>query len=305
MNGMPSASAKQPSAAESSRGYHRVAVFDDCERKYGFRYGMHLEAKRMAPAPALGSLLHIALMHHYRARAGRDAEDPIEAMQNAPARIVHQFAKALSIWESYLPWAAEADKAIEILDVEREFAARINGRLITTRLDLVVAMHIDREHRVIAIDHKSTSAPLAVEIRRQGDTGQLALEDAIGRAVLPSTYGLPYGGTWVNAISTTGADPVADRGPVHIEPEWSRAVRASLGIKLGRLEWVEMRPEWNLQAGVFNLPVSPDACKGRFANGQCDYFRLCREGPSVLFSARSGFEVHVDEVTEMREGSGV
>ena len=113
------------SAGESSFGYHRAATLQLCQRRYAFRYGLRLEPHRTADAPALGSLLHIAMMHHYRRLAGFDALEPIEAMRQAPSRIAHQFARAQEVWPRYVEWAHTEDANFKVLDVEREYSAKV------------------------------------------------------------------------------------------------------------------------------------------------------------------------------------
>ena len=287
------------SAAESSRGYHRVTTWDACARRYGFRYGLRLEAQRGADAPARGSLLHLALMHHYRALGGFDAEDPIEAMRCAPARIAHQYDSALDVWARYVAWAEVEDGEWNVLDVEREYAVRLGGRRITARVDLVV----EDAGRVIAVDHKSAGGKLQYVPREWENSGQMALLATIGAAVFPGMYGIPFGGVWVNAISTSGEAPVGLRARLQIEDAWRLSVLAGLASRLRELDLIESTPGWGTEAGVFGLDVSPEACRDRW--GRCDYYDVCRAGPKALRSAHLPFDRGTDVVTELREATGL
>lgn len=288
------------SAGESSRGFHRLITLQDCVRKYGFRYGLRLEPQRSTDAPALGSLLHIALMHrHLKAMGTNGADlDPVEAMRRAPARIAHQFSKAVDVWNRYVPWADTEDAAWRILDVEREYEARIEGFRVTARLDLVA----EYRGQAIIIDHKSASGELASVIRGYEGTGQMAFEEVLGASVLPEMYGLPFGGVWLNAIGTAGQEPVALRSRLQISRPWRDAVVDALGILLRHAESVESREDFGTDAGTFDLPVSPEACWSRW--GRCDYYDLCRDGIDAMPSSFFNFDRGADEATILRESAG-
>jgi hypothetical protein len=228
-----------------------------------------------------------------------EALDPVEAMRQAPARIAHQFTKATEVWRRYVPWADVEDRAWRILDVEREYEATIDGRKITARLDLVVAAG----GKVHIVDHKSASGDLAQTIRGYSSAGQMALEASIGATILPEMYSLPWGSLWINAISTSGAEPAALRAPLRVEENWRLAVIDSLGVLLRHAESVEEgRPDWPSEACAFDLPVSPESCWSRW--GKCDYYDLCRQGIAGMRSSHFAFDRGGDQVSILREGSG-
>ena len=286
------------SAGESSFGYHRAATLQLCQRRYAFRYGLRLEPHRTADAPALGSLLHIAMMHHYRALAGFDALEPIEAMRRAPARIAHQFARAVEVWPRYVEWAHTEDAALTVLDVEREYSAKVWGRMITSRLDLVVQS--GRSVRII--DHKSAGGELRYVAQSYADHGQMCVEEAIGESVLPEMYGLEWGGLYITAVSTSGAEPVALRSKVPVSRDWRGSVLESLGKVLYQAEMLHGRADWATEGGAFALPVNAEVCRDRW--GKCPYYDLCREGPSYMDSSAFPFDSTIDEVSALREGAG-
>jgi len=293
----PGARPSSANAGESSFGYHRLATLSLCERRYAFRYGLRFEPHRTADAPALGSLLHIAAMHHYRAAAGLEAHDPVTAMREAPARIVHQYARALEIWPRYVEWARTEDN-FRVLDVEREYEATIQDRRITSRLDLVVQVGA----KVRVIDHKSTGGQLRYVASEYADSGQMCVEEALGEAVLPAMYGLEWGGLFITAISTSGAEPVALRSRVSVKREWRDAVLASLGPMLQHAADLEAQPGWGSMGSAFQRAVSAEACRDRW--GKCPYFDLCREGPSARNSAAFPFDRAIGIDTTLREGTG-
>lgn len=294
-------SSAAPSASESRRGYHRLALLDTCRRKYGLRYGLGLEAATMPDAPALGSLFHLAAMHHYRALAGLEALDPVEAMRQAPASVAHQFAAAVRVWERYLPWAAGVDRGERVLDVEREFSARLGGRFITARLDLVV----ERGGVIVARDHKTGGGNLAAEVRAYEESGQIALIDRIGAGVLPDLYGLPWGTVEINCVSTSGAEPVGYRAAVVPPRAWQRDVLESLKAQLALAGEVEARADWGTEAGAFALGPSPEACKTRFKQGRCEFYGVCRTGPAALRSPHLPLSRGRDEVSVFAESAGL
>ncbi len=70
--------AAKPSAGMSSRGYHRLAMYASCPQAYSYRFNLHIEPTRTADPLALGSLVHVGLMHHYMGRINHpNAQDPI------------------------------------------------------------------------------------------------------------------------------------------------------------------------------------------------------------------------------------
>lgn len=269
-------------SGESRRGYHRLATLAACKRKYGLRYGLGLEGAQQAPALALGSLVHLAAMHHYRRVAGQGVLDPIEAMRQAPESIAHQFTPAVAVWERYVQHVTDtgADDEMCVLDVEREFEARIGGRLITARLDLVFA----RDGQVIVMDHKTAGGDLASEIRAYEGSGQIALLDAIGAGAVAPLYGWPFAGVEINAVGTAKQDPPVVRRRVVPPREWQADVVGALGGLLVEADAIEARTDWRTEAGVFVLAPAPEACKTRFRHGKCEFYDVCREGPGALRS---------------------
>ena len=111
---------QSPSTGASRAGFHRVAEFMECPRKFAFSHVEQLEPPRLRPALAKGSLIHLGLAHHYGQMAGREwARDPVEVMREAPAEMSYVFEEARAIVEAYVKHYRE--EPFRVVDVEREF----------------------------------------------------------------------------------------------------------------------------------------------------------------------------------------
>lgn len=265
--------APELSAGPSRAGYHRLSLWLVCKRKFGLRYREGLVPLLTREPLALGSLLHIARMHHYRGMAGLPAIDPIEAMRQAPARIAWVFDRARRIWEGYRLWAASADR-FKVLSVEEEYEVRIGGQLFTARLDLV---YQGTDGRVWVDDLKSTGGKVETHHHEWDDAGQMAMIDVLARAVLPGVFGIPYGGITITSVCTA-AQFAAARAPLRVPPSWRASVLHAAGEGLAEIA-ADRRD-------AMGLPPNPEACMDRW--GPCDYRAVCRMG--LVESALAEFD---------------
>jgi len=121
--------------------------------------------------------------------------------------------------------------------------------------------------------------------------------DAIGRALLPSLYGLPYGGIMITAISTRDEVDIGEevvRTALSICDEWKRACLSSTPFWAAQL--VQMEQEI---ADPWLWPCAPTACHSQW--GWCDYLPLCERGAVSLrefIQARDEVDDTVDSAGE-------
>lgn len=285
-----------PSAGESRRGWHRISTCMSCPRKYCYRYRCKLTPVNVGEALALGSLLHEATQYHYLARrvggspAGMKLLDPVEAMRLAPARVAWVFEKAKQLYLRWSEWAASHDRGT-VLDVEREFEARLGGELFTARLDGV--LQIDDE--VLVDERKTTSGDLRYHYREWEMRGQTALAELLGRHVLAPTYGLRWGGILLSGISTRlSGEMVGSRHKLLIPEGWPESVANSAAVTSRQMA------TWDRELGddPWGWPVNPTSCLGKW--GWCDYKPLCERGPTAL---REYIQA-VDRQTDRAEDGG-
>ena len=281
-----------PSAGMSSRGYHRLAMYQTCPQSFSYRFNLHIESARVADPLALGSLGHIGLMHYYLRRLGRDVLDPFEAMRTQHARIAHQFSRAKDVLEAYMK--RYATESLRPLDVEREFCITASGQLHTQRADLVAELG----GKVVLIDHKFQARVSNASVTEWEISGQMIGYEVIGRSgILQEMYGLPFGSVIVNFCRTTppfGALDAFRRAPLSIAP----ALAASFPPTVHEVndmidaDAASSRDPWSYRRNY-------EACVGRY--GTCPYTLLCRVGKSALDGA---YVCAVDGASDVRKGSG-
>lgn len=291
--------ALQPSAGESRRGSHSLMSKLKCNRRYAFRYLEMLDEATPSEPIAVGSMFHLAALHHYLARRrggppkGFQVLHPIEAMRMASQRIAWTFDRSRRIWERYEQWAKRKDHWV-ILDVEREYEVRLGGKLFTTRVDLTVFDPLEKV--VLAVDHKTAGGQLKKVYLDYEMSPQLVMQERIGKAIFSQIYGLPFGGVWMSAVSTSNAPMVAWREPLRFPKIWSEGVAramTSASIEAAKLEELYRARKLN----PWDLEPNPTACKGRY--GWCKFRQLCLRGPSALREyIRTG-----DVVTQLGEGA--
>lgn len=293
------ATALQPSAGESRRGSHSLMTKLKCDRRYGFRYLEKLDEATPGEPIALGSMFHLAAMHYYLARRqggpprGFQVLEPIDAMRMAPERIAWTFERAKRVWLLYEPWAKRKDHWT-VLDVEREYEVRLGGKLFTTRVDLTAYNPVERV--IDFIDHKTSGGQLNKLYLDYEMSAQLVMQDRVGHALVQSIYGVPFGGVWINTVSTREGPQVAYRQPLQFPRIWADGVAKSMtqaSIDAATLEERYVRENltpWDLMA-------NPTACRGRY--GWCQFRQLCLRGDSALREyIRTG-----DVVTQLGEGA--
>lgn len=270
-----------------------------CDRRYGFRYLEKLDEAMPGEPIALGSLFHLGAMHYYLAQrrggppTGFNVLAPLDAMRKAPERIAWTFARASRVWAAYEPWAKRHDHWV-VLDVEREYEVRLGGKVFTSRVDLTAFDPV--ENCVLFSDHKTSGGQLNKLYLDYEMSAQLVMQERIGHALVPGIYGVPFGGVWINTVSTRDSAQVAYRQPLTFPRIWSDSVARSMtraSVEAAALEEVYRRE--NLTP--WDLEPNPTACRGRY--GWCQFRQLCLRGDSALREyIRTG-----DVVTQLGEGA--
>ena len=186
----------------SPRGWHRLQLMIECPQKWAYRYKMDLD-QRTDSAPLIkGSMMHLALAHHYmRIQARQQGTDPDEWMTpwDALEAICEKEGEAWAVhldnigrcYEAYcLQWI---DEQLEIIAVEKMAYAKIGDHMFTGRFDLI---YRDKRGKVWICDHKTTTRIQPTQKKFYGISGQLIGYAYLGHQI----YGAAFGGMILNQI---------------------------------------------------------------------------------------------------------
>ena len=263
-------------AGRSEAGWHRVELAIRCPRLFAWR---EVEGKAFSISPPLvrGSLLHIALAHHYaRMREVQNGGDPERWL--APDEAVFALAEKNSheseLWMGCAPaivdvyfayrnnWAGEEWK---ILEVENQMKARVGEKkhLYTQRADLIVE---DVQGRVWIVDHKSAYRINSKTLQQHIMDGQFLGYQMFGKA----KYGNRFAGVIVNRVKLT---PRYDFDRRILEP----APRAFNWFVQAIEEGERKIAQWTGKpTEEWPMAMSNQICYGKY--GKCSAFDLCRFG---------------------------
>ncbi len=191
------------STGPSPRGWHRLQLMLECPQKWAYKYKLDLDEDRSNAAPLVkGSMMHLALAHHYmRIQAVQEGKNPEEwmhpvpalkaiAIQNGPEWAEH-VDNLVKCYEAYcLQWL---DESFEVLAVEKMAYAKIGEHVLTGRFDLVFR---DRQGKVWICDHKTTGRLQANQKKYYSISGQLVGYSYMGHQI----YGEDFGGMILNQV---------------------------------------------------------------------------------------------------------
>lgn len=206
--------------------------------------------------------------------------DPFEAMRQAPPRIAHQYERAAEVLNAYM--SANSQDDLRVLAVERELQAKVGGHLYTQRADLIASIG----GSAVIIDHKSTGGSVSTLPAEYEVSGQMLGYEILGRALLPSLYGRPFGGVMANLIGTKPPYK-SQRHWVRVDPGMLDQWAESMAEVNGMIAWDESRSPWQYRRNF-------ETCMGRY--GMCQYLTLCKRGKFGLneYEARIEAEVPAD-----------
>lgn len=159
----------------SPRGWHRLQNMLECPQKWSYRYNLGMKPSIPAIALMKGSLMHLALAHHYMRK--QDADNGIETEWLDPFDAIDlkcqqepDFVDAKNVvqkgMEFYLDHWQFEDQRWKVLEVEKLAYATIDDPvelaedgtpkryLLTGRFDMILE---NAAGDVYVVDHKTTS----------------------------------------------------------------------------------------------------------------------------------------------------
>lgn len=284
--------------SQSERGAHRIGLASTCLRKYAYRIQDAVQTGSVqsvtTSVPLIqGTMLHLALAHHYAHKAFRDGAKLVDACDmtiNDPAQVytpieaLIEQSKIMAHWYEHLSVVETAYREYcmtygaetnwQVLAVEQQLRARIPGldddrSLYTQRADLIV--RDKATSKVFIVDHKKAYAIISKTADQYILHGQFLGYQRLGAM----QYSDAFGGVILNRIrlhpteyqrSMIGSAPAAVDGYV-------RQLR-SIEQMIEQCEATYGPPGTNAHSwpGAFH----EETCFGK--HGKCDYFDKCRFG---------------------------
>lgn len=303
----------------SKFGWHKHELILLCTQKYAWAKlgdALQLDGKKLSelahmgvPPPAgpllRGTLLHIALAHHYElTRRGNyikaDATLALGPTARSPAALLeaplqphdaleHMIAEYENAWPgctdefraflrravtAYIPFYADTDSRWEILGAEVLYAETVEWNRestpFTQRIDLVV--RDPRSGLIYYGDHKGTARIDAKVRARYTLSGQFLAMQHFGL----KRHGREFGGVFANLV---GMNPLRfERPPQAPAPfalaRWPRDILFASNMM--------RRLEMEFGTDPTNWPGSPSEMTCFTAYGPCTYFDRCRFGRDFI-----------------------
>lgn len=263
-------------AGPSERGWHHFENVLRCPRLYAWSHlgGMKLE---MSEPLVRGSLLHIALAHHYqRIKEEQTGGNPNDWLlpEDAVETLASQESENSPLWRKLIPQVVDAyfayrnnwlGEAWEILEVEYELRSRIGEgkHLYTQRADLIVK---DHNQKVWIVDHKTAYRINSKTLRQYIMDGQFLGYQMFGRA----KYGKEFAGVILNRVKVSSPYDF-DRRALEPAPAALQDFVPTLLAAEKKMAEFEGKPirEWP-------MTLSNQVCYGKY--GKCQAYDLCRFG---------------------------
>lgn len=203
----------------SPRGWHRLQNMLECPQKYSYQYNLGIEPLIPAQALMKGSLVHLALAHHYTRKKAEDiGEDkdqffnPFEAIREKCNQSPEfgEFASNIEdVIDAYQRYWMVENRNWRVLEVEQLAYAIIedpqlkgeNGEqkkyLLTGRFDMVLE-NINTGD-ILVVDHKTTSRLSSAHQNFYSVSGQLIGYEYMARKI----FGDRLKGVMLNLIQLT------------------------------------------------------------------------------------------------------
>lgn len=268
--------AKLLDAGRSERGWHRIQNVIRCPRLFAWKEIEGIPFK-ISPPLVKGSLIHIALAHHYQrmkeVQTGGDPEDWLSP-EDAVFALAQKNREESPLWEDCAPLIVDAyfgyrnnwlREDWKVLEVEVELRARVGKlkHLYTQRADLIIE---DHDGRVWIVDHKSAYRISSKTLRQHILDGQFIGYQMFGYA----KYGARFAGVLVNRVKLSTPYEYDRRSlepaPAAIEDFVNVIEEAE--ARIARYEGKPTR-EWP-------MALNNQTCFGKY--GQCSAYELCRFG---------------------------
>lgn len=268
----------------SSRGYHYYVDWMLCPQLHAYRHLLHLRPLREKPERAIGTIAHLGIVALYAGEA-----DPIGVIEAAPRRLLPGLDLGRQIVQAYMERhaAMRPQDRPRVLAVETEFKAMADGTLITFRGDRVEA----RSGAACNIDVKTWGPPPNVNnIRAEFEMdGQIITQHMIARAAFPAVFGLPYGGTIIEAIPKSFPfKPIQVAMPSALLDHLVPPHRESLVTAAKEIETAAVSGR-----DPMKYRRNHTACKTRW--GPCEFRAICMRGESAL----DDYQVVIDDATSV------
>jgi hypothetical protein len=262
----------------SERGWSRLGTFLQCPQKYAWAYKLDKRSKDHSQALIRGSLMHVALAHHY----ARKKEDVSGG--NPDIYYKTETAVKIAAAEEGEVWKQHVDLVLMNMDrykvkypcdpwiikhVEKEAELDVGGNRITGRFDLVIE---DTQGKVYIVDHKTTARLHKRQRTYYSISGQILAYKWMGRTI----WGDRFGGMLLNQIQHGGGDPKKIKFARHVvepAPNLERMLPVTVmdaENAIQRLEAEERDPRWWPRA------THELVCFHRY--GACEYLELCKYG---------------------------
>jgi hypothetical protein len=270
----PNPDAKILVTSASPRGWHRLQVAAECLQKYAWEYKSALsKEEKRSPSPALakGSLMHLALAHHYARIKGpaeeyEEPEDAVRliAMVNKNTELI---SLIINIFRSYVNIYGNDDDW-KVLEVESLHDVKVGKYRLTGRMDLVIE---DRFGRVYGVDHKTAGRIQDSHQESYALSGQMM---AYGY-MLRQKYGDRFAGMKINMVQMSHDHKFRRfdlRRSPNFEARFPRII-ADIEESIERLE-KEGRPYDDWPKAMNEM-----TCYGRY--GACQFASLCQHGEGI------------------------
>lgn len=258
----------------SEAGSHRLTTAAMCLRR--FRFGQEARANGTEPPPGeslvKGTLLHVALAHHYGKAVPSDRPpglyEPMEAVE-VVAEAHDWMAHVPTIGAAYEAYVARygTDPEWRVLAVEHEIRVKIkpvNGAepiLYTARVDLSV----EQDGKVYYVDHKTAYRLGTTTFTQYVLDTQMIGYQALGQRF----HGDRFGGVILNRVKLSPPD--FDRQMLDPAPAAVKQFRAHV------VYWNMLIDTWkNVEPGVVPGAHADQVCVSKY--GKCPYFDKCQWG---------------------------
>lgn len=183
----------------SPRGWHRLQLAAECLQKYAWSEempGPKEDEMTSSPALQIGSLIHLALAHHYarmmQEQAGLNPEEYMESCE--VVRLIAEskglkrhIANVTSTYRAYKRHYFGDIRNLTVLAVETLFDDRIKGYRLTGRIDLA---YEDLGGQIFVCDHKSSGRLTAKQKEYYSISGQLLGYQYLARKKYPTMSGM-------------------------------------------------------------------------------------------------------------------
>jgi hypothetical protein len=234
-------------------------------------------AREVSPPLVKGSLIHIALAHHYaRVQAEQEGQDPEQWLEpdDAIFALAEKNEMESHLWMLAAPEITAAYVAYKnnwigenwkVLGVEEQLEAKVGPKKhpYTQRADLIVE---DAQERVWIVDHKSCYRINSKTLSQYIMDGQFIGYQMFGRA----KYGERFAGVMLNRVKLSQPYDF-DRRAIEPAPQALRHFTKVVIEGERRIaQWADKPPE------EWPMTLTNQVCFGKY--GQCPAYNLCRFG---------------------------